>query len=62
LSHLAWELRSKNAIEGKIEITGRRGRRRKQLLEELEEMKGYCKLRGEARCEELALEEGVDLS
>jgi ribosomal 50S subunit-associated protein YjgA (DUF615 family) len=38
----------KNAIEGKIQMTRRRGRRRKQLLEELEEMRGYCELREEA--------------
>jgi hypothetical protein len=52
----------KHAIEGKVEVTGRRGRRRKHLLEELEEMRGYCKLREEARCGELALEEVMDLS
>jgi hypothetical protein len=51
----------KDAIEGKI-MTGRRGRRRKHLLKELEEMRGYCKFREEARCEELALEEGMDLT
>ena len=48
----------KDAIEVNI-VTGRRGRRRKHLLEELE-MRGYCKLRGEARCGELALEDGMD--
>jgi hypothetical protein len=32
-------------IEGRIEVTGRRGRRRKQLLVDLEEMRGYCKLK-----------------
>jgi hypothetical protein len=39
----------KNVIEGKIEegieVTGRRGRRRKQLLDGLKEKKGYCKLK-----------------
>ena len=45
-----------NVIEGKmegmIEVTGRRGRRgirrRKQLLDDLKEKKGYCKLKEEA--------------
>jgi hypothetical protein len=35
-------------IEGKIEVMGRRGRRRKQLLDDLEEKRGFCRLRGEA--------------
>jgi hypothetical protein len=39
-------------IEGKleetIEITGRRGRRRKQLLDDIKENKRYWKLREEA--------------
>jgi len=35
-------------IEGKIEGTGRRGRRRNRLLEDLTETKGYCKLKKEA--------------
>jgi len=26
-------------------VTGRRGRRRKQLLDDLNEMRGYCKLK-----------------
>jgi hypothetical protein len=34
--------------EGKREVTERRGRRRKQLLDVLKEMKGYCKLKEEA--------------
>ena len=34
--------------EGKIEGTGRRGRRRKQLLDDLNENRGYCKLKEEA--------------
>jgi hypothetical protein len=49
-----------DSVEGKIEVTVRRGRRHKHLLEELE-MRGYCKLREEARCGELALQEGMDL-
>jgi hypothetical protein len=32
-------------IEGKIEVTGRRGRRRKQLLNDLKKRKGYRKLK-----------------
>jgi len=52
----------KDAIEGKIEVTRRRKRRRKHLLEELEEMKGFCELREEARRGELALEEGTGMS
>ena len=31
-----------------VEMTGRRGGRRKQLLEALRERKGYCKLKEEA--------------
>jgi hypothetical protein len=34
--------------EGRIEMTGRRGRRRKQLLDDLKEKRRYCKLREEA--------------
>jgi hypothetical protein len=34
--------------EGRIEVTGRRERRRKQLLDDLKEMKGYWKFEGEA--------------
>jgi hypothetical protein len=29
-------------------MTGRRGRRRKQLLDDLKEKRGYCKLKEEA--------------
>jgi hypothetical protein len=35
-------------LEGRIEMTGRRGRRRKQLLDDLKEKKRYWKLREEA--------------
>jgi hypothetical protein len=35
-------------MEGRIEVTGRRGRRRKQLLTYLKKKRGYCKLKGEA--------------
>jgi hypothetical protein len=32
-------------MEGGIEVTGIRGRRRKQLLDDLKEKIGYCKLK-----------------
>jgi hypothetical protein len=35
-------------IEGSIEITGKRGRRRKQLLDDLRETRAYWKLKDEA--------------
>jgi hypothetical protein len=35
-------------IEGKIELTGRRGRRRKQLLDDRKEKRKYWKLKEEA--------------
>jgi hypothetical protein len=35
-------------LEGRIEMTERRGRRRKQLLDDLKEKRGYCKLKEEA--------------
>jgi hypothetical protein len=35
-------------IEGRIEVTTRRGRRRKQLLDGLKEKRGYWKLKDEA--------------
>ena len=35
-------------IGGRIEETGRRGRRRKQLLDDVKEKREYCKLREEA--------------
>jgi hypothetical protein len=42
----------KHVTEGKIgrrvEVTGRRGKRRKQLLDDREEKRGYCKLKEEA--------------
>jgi hypothetical protein len=34
--------------EGMIEVTGRRGRRRKQPLDDLKEKRGYWKLKEEA--------------
>jgi hypothetical protein len=38
----------KGALKGKIEMTGRRGRRRKQLLDGLKEKRRYWKLKEEA--------------
>jgi hypothetical protein len=38
----------KGKIEGRIEVTGRRGRWREQLLDNLKEKRGYCKLKEEA--------------
>ena len=35
-------------IQGRIEVTRRRGRRCKQLLDGLKEKRGYCKLEEEA--------------
>jgi hypothetical protein len=35
-------------LEGRIGMTGRRGRRRKQLLDDLKENIRYCKLKEEA--------------
>jgi hypothetical protein len=35
-------------LEGKIEVMGRRGRRRKQLLDDLKEERGYRNLKEEA--------------
>jgi len=38
----------KGKIEGRIEVNGRRGRRRKQLLDDLKKTRGYCELKEEA--------------
>jgi hypothetical protein len=35
-------------IEEGIDVTGRQGRRRKQLLDDLKERRGYWKLKGDA--------------
>jgi hypothetical protein len=55
-----------NFIEGKIEegieVMGKQGGRCEQLLYDVKETRGYRKLREEALCGELALEEVVDLS
>ena len=37
----------KGKIKGEMELTRRRGRRRKKLLDELKERKGYCHLKEE---------------
>jgi hypothetical protein len=52
-------------LEGRIEMTGRRGRRHNQLLDGLKEKRRYWKLKKEALDRtfgELALEEVMDLS
>jgi hypothetical protein len=38
----------KGKLEGRIEMTGRRGRRLKQLLDDLKEKRNYWKLKEEA--------------
>ena len=52
MSHTSWELPSKHVIEGKMEgrvqLTERRGTRRRQLLDDREETRGYWKLKEEA--------------
>jgi hypothetical protein len=35
-------------IKGRIEVTGRQGRRRRKLLDDLEERRKYCHLKKEA--------------
>ena len=35
-------------IKGQIEVTRRRGRRRKKLLDELKDRRAYCELKEEA--------------
>jgi hypothetical protein len=52
-------------IEGRTEVARRRGRRRKELVGELKEKRGYWKLKAEAQDHtlwRLALEEPVDHS
>jgi hypothetical protein len=52
-------------IQGWIEVTGRQGRRRRKLLDDLKKMRGHSHLKEEAGialCGELALEEALDLS
>ena len=45
-------------LEGRIEVTERQVRRRKQLLDRIKETTGYWKLKAGALCGELALEQG----
>jgi hypothetical protein len=53
-------------IKGRIEVTGRRGRRRRKLLDDLKERRGYSHMKEEALkialCGGLALEGALDLS
>jgi hypothetical protein len=52
-------------LEGRIEMTGRRGRRRKQLLYDLKEKRRYCKLKEDALDRTLwrtGFEKATDLS
>ena len=35
-------------VKGGIEVTGRRGRKRRKLLDDLKERRGYCHLKEEA--------------
>ena len=35
-------------IKGEIEVTGRRGRRSRKLLDDLKDRRGYCRLKEEA--------------
>jgi hypothetical protein len=39
---------NRGEMEGRGEKTGRRGRRSKKLLDDLEEKRGYCKIKEEA--------------
>jgi hypothetical protein len=51
-------------IQGRIEVTGRQGRRCRQLLDDLKEKRGYCKLKEETldcTLGEITLEEAVNL-
>ena len=43
---LQWVIEGK--IKGRIEVTGRRGRRHRKLLDELKERRGYSHLKEEA--------------
>jgi hypothetical protein len=54
----------KGKIEGQIEVRRRRGRRRKNLLDDLGDTRGYSHLKEEAldRIKWNLLEEAVDLS
>ena len=52
-------------IKWRIEVTGRRGRRRRKLLDEHKERRGYCHLKEEALDRTVwraALEDALDVS
>ena len=49
-------------IKGGIEVTGRRGRRRRKLLDDLKERRGHSHLKEEALDRTIALKEALDLS
>jgi len=60
---LQWVIEGK--IKGGIEVTWRRERRRRKLLDDLRGRRGYSHWRRKLRialCGELALEEALDLS
>jgi hypothetical protein len=57
------KLVTEGEMQGRIKVTERRGRRRKQLLDDLKEKRGYCKLKEEAVdriCGDLPLEEAME--
>jgi hypothetical protein len=45
-----------------MEVTKRRGRRRKKLLDDLKDRRGYSHLKEEALCGGIVLEEALNLS
>jgi len=49
-------------IQGRTEVTGTRGRRRKQLLDDLKEEREYWKLKEEALENSCVMEETMNLS
>jgi hypothetical protein len=52
-------------IKGGIEVMERQGRRRKQLLDNLKEIRGYRRLKKETRdplCGNIYLDEAMDMS
>ena len=52
----------KGVIEGNIEVTGRRGWRQKQLLDDLKQSRRYWRFKEETLSAEVALEGAMDLS
>jgi len=51
-------------VQGRMEVIGRRGGGRQQLLDDLKEIREHCKLKEEALylCGKFALEEAMNLS